>query len=72
MKKMNSYFSPCKQTIKLGRLNTCEIQIEDNLLSKCQAHINYSEEKGWIITDGFAGKPSTNGTWYDSNKFTNH
>ena len=58
-----SYFSPCKQIVKIGRLNTCEIQIEDNLLSKYQAHIIYSEEKGWIIIDGFNAKPSTNGTW---------
>ena len=33
-------------------------------MSKYQAHIIYSEEKGWIILDGYNGKPSTNGTWY--------
>ncbi len=47
----------------MGRLNTCEIQIDDNLLSKHQAHINYYEGQGWVITDGHNGKPSTNGTW---------
>jgi hypothetical protein len=46
-------------------MNNCEVQIEDNLLSKFQSHIAYDdEEKGWTFFDGFKSKPSTNGTWY--------
>ena len=47
----------------IGRFKDCEIQIEDNLLSKYQAHIIYTEENGWILIDGVNAKSSTNGTW---------
>ena len=49
--------------IKIGRSNACEIPIEDNSLSKFQAAITFDPEKGWIIRDGYEGRPSTNGTW---------
>ena len=45
-------------------MNSCEVQIDDNLLSKFQANIKYDEITGWILNDGFEGKTSTNGTWY--------
>ena len=47
----------------IGRHTECEIQIEDHLLSKYQAHIIYTKEKGWVLIDGVKAKPSTNGTW---------
>jgi len=28
-----------------------------------QAFITYVPDKGWTLTDGFDGRPSTNGTW---------
>ncbi len=49
--------------IRIGRHNGCEICIEDNTLSKRQAHVLFSPEKGWQLIDGYEGKPSTNGTW---------
>ncbi len=63
--KNASYFSPAKQTVKIGRLNSCEIQIEDSLMSKYQAEIQFTD-KGWILSDGANGKSSTNGTWYQT------
>ncbi len=58
-----SYFNPSSDIIRIGRLNNCEIPIEDTSLSKCQAHIEYAETRGWVLTDGYEGKASTNGTW---------
>ena len=58
-----SYFNASSETIRIGRLNNCEVQIEDSLLSKYQATIRFYEEKGWILEDGFESKLSTNGTW---------
>jgi len=58
-----SYFNPSSDIIRIGRLNVCEIPIEDNSLSKFQATIKYDDKKGWIIQDGNEGRPSTNGTW---------
>ena len=56
--------------IKVGRHNNCEICIEDSTLSKYQAHITYLPESGWMLTDGYDKKQSTNGTWlYISEQF---
>mmetsp|Transcript_39541 Transcript_39541/g.29204 ORF Transcript_39541/g.29204 Transcript_39541/m.29204 type:complete len:212 (+) Transcript_39541:510-1145(+) len=50
------------QEIIIGRTPNCDIRIEDKLLSKAQATVKY--EKGeWVLTDGFEGRESTNGTW---------
>jgi len=49
--------------IKIGRRNNCEIQVEDNLLSKYQCTIKFLPEEGWILIDGTEKRPSTNGTW---------
>jgi pSer/pThr/pTyr-binding forkhead associated (FHA) protein len=59
----NSYFNGEQHTINIGRFYTCELQIEDSLLSKYQAQITYAETQGWVLTDGHNGKSSTNGTW---------
>ena len=58
-----SYFNPSPDVIKMGRHNSCEICIEDNTLSKFQAHILFTPEKGWSLIDGHDNKPSKNGTW---------
>jgi pSer/pThr/pTyr-binding forkhead associated (FHA) protein len=59
--------------IKIGRANECEITIEDNMLSRVHCTIEYQENVGWIIRDGYniktmtgsyEVKQSTNGTWY--------
>ena len=51
------------EVLRIGRMNNCEVQIEDSLLSKYQAHITYSDINGWVLMDGYEGKASTNGTW---------
>ncbi len=55
--------NPSPDIIRIGRLHSCEIHIEDNSLSKYQANISYDPEKGWILMDGYEGRQSTNGTW---------
>jgi len=50
--------------IRIGRAQSSEIVIDDNLISKCHASM-WKEEQGWMVADGDAEKrkPSTNGTW---------
>ena len=52
-------------TIRIGRMFTCEIQIEDSLISKYQSTVLYDPEQGWVLVDGdvSTGRKSTNGTW---------
>ena len=58
------YFKPDMDIIKMGRSNTCDVAIEDAVLSKLQAHIYFNQEKEcWVLEDGFNGKRSLNGTW---------
>ena len=58
------YFKPDTENIKIGRSNSCEVVIEDAVLSKFQAHIYFDSEKEcWYLLDGFQGKRSLNGTW---------
>jgi len=48
----------------VGRSPNCDIRIDDELLSKTQAHVYFDKnENAWVIMDGYQGKPSTNGTW---------
>ena len=51
--------------ITIGRGRSCDIEIEDYLLSKVQCCIYYDMMAGWTIADGdtLAQKESTNGTW---------
>ncbi len=37
--------------------------MDDNMMSKFQAHITYEPDRGWLLLDGWNGRPSTNGTW---------
>lgn len=59
----NFYFPPSNMIISIGRFSLADILIEDNLLSKIHCSITYSENQGWIFSDGHDGKPSTNGCW---------
>lgn len=51
--------------IRIGRAQDCDICINDMLLSKYQASILYSHNKGWMLIDGnlIRQRPSTNGAW---------
>lgn len=50
--------------IRIGRAQSSEVVIDDNLISKCHATI-WREEQTWLVGDGDAEKQrtSTNGTW---------
>ena len=66
-------FLPTKSKIKIGRAFNCEIVIDDILLSRIHCTIEYKNNIGWIIRDGYNNKDnvedstdnkgSTNGTW---------
>ena len=66
-------FLPTKSKIKIGRASNCEIVIDDILLSRIHCTIEYKNNIGWIIRDGYNNnknneesidiKASTNGTW---------
>lgn len=56
-------FTKDDKTIKVGRMSDCEIRFEGSSLSRYQLTIEYNEDKGWVVVDGFNGKNSTNGTW---------
>ena len=65
------FFNPNQfKRIYIGRDISCNIIIDDSLLSRVHCTIDYTEEEdGWIIYDGKIdddvkkNKPSTNGTW---------
>lgn len=50
--------------VHIGRLPTCEIIIDDNLISKCHTSIWFQHDS-WVVCDGDVEKMrnSTNGTW---------
>jgi len=48
--------------VVIGRTPSCDIKIDDKLLSKMQAMIR-QEQGEWVLYDGFQGRESTNGTW---------
>ena len=63
-----------EKQIVIGRTPDCDIRINDKLLSKNQATIAFAEQQtivngvidtqlAWVLSDGFNGKNSTNGTW---------
>ena len=48
----------------MGRSPNCDIRIEDELLSKAQGEIYFDPSvSSWVLSDGFNGNVSTNGTW---------
>ena len=62
--------------ITIGRSQKCDIIIEDMMLSKIQAFIEYnSKSKKFYLNDGDGVKESTNGTWVfilNATKITNN
>lgn len=56
-------FTKEDKVIKIGRMSDCDIRFEGSSLSRYQLTIEYNEEKGWVVADGYNGKNSTNGTW---------
>ena len=62
--------------ITIGRSQKCDIIIEDMMLSKIQAFIEYnSKTKKFYLNDGDETKESTNGTWVfilNATKITNN
>ena len=64
------FFNPKQfRRIYIGRDISCNIIVDDSLLSRVHCTMEYDEEEGWIIYDGkidddeSKNKPSTNGTW---------
>lgn len=50
--------------IVIGRTPDCDIRLNDKLLSKKQASIEFDAAKSaWMLIDGINNKASTNGTW---------
>lgn len=49
--------------VKIGRMSSCDIKINDSGLSRTQCVIRF--DNGWhlIDADGTPGRTSTNGTW---------
>ena len=64
------FFNPKQfKRVYIGRDISCNIIVDDSLLSRVHCTIEYEEEEGWVIYDGKIdddenkNKPSTNGTW---------
>lgn len=64
------FFNPKQfKKIYIGRDISCNIIVDDSLLSRVHCTIEYDDEEGWVIYDGKIdddernNKPSTNGTW---------
>ncbi|OMJ81919.1 hypothetical protein SteCoe_17508 [Stentor coeruleus] len=60
-------FNPDDSPIKIGRMDDCQIKIEDSGLSRYHCMVYY--DKYWILKDGDGNKNSTNGTWIFAEKF---
>ena len=62
------FFNPKQfKRIYIGRDISCNIIIDDSLLSRIHCTLEYDDEVGWVIYDGKIddneNKKSTNGTW---------
>ena len=64
------FFNPQQfKKIFIGRDISCNIIVDDTLLSRVHCTIEYKEGDGWVISDGkidediSQNRPSTNGTW---------
>ena len=62
------FFNPKQfKRIYIGRDISCNIIIDDSLLSRIHCTLEYDDEEGWVIYDGKIdvneNKKSTNGTW---------
>ena len=64
------FFNPQQfKRIYVGRDISCNIIVDDSLLSRVHCTIEYKDDEGWYISDGkidddlSQNRPSTNGTW---------
>jgi hypothetical protein len=64
------FFNPQQfKRIYIGRDISCNIIVDDTLLSRVHCTIEYKDNEGWFISDGkiddelSENRPSTNGTW---------
>ena len=64
------FFNPKQfKRVYIGRDISCNIIMDDSLLSRVHCTIEYNDEEGWVIYDGkidddeSKNKQSTNGTW---------
>ena len=64
------FFNPQQfKRIYIGRDISCNIIVDDTLLSRVHCTIEYKDDEGWFILDGkiddevSQNRPSTNGTW---------
>ena len=62
------FFNPKQfKRLYIGRDISCNIIIDDSLLSRIHCTLEYDDEEGWVIYDGKIddneNKKSTNGTW---------
>ena len=63
------FFNPQQfKRIFIGRDISCNIIVDDSLLSRVHCTIEYRDNEGWFISDGKVdddslSRPSTNGTW---------
>ena len=64
------FFNPQQiKTVYVGRDISCNIIVNDTLLSRVHCTIEYKDNEGWFILDGKIDeelsekRPSTNGTW---------
>jgi pSer/pThr/pTyr-binding forkhead associated (FHA) protein len=47
----------------VGRHSSCDVKVDDTLISKFQCTIYFNPGNGWVLLDGHNEKQSTNGTW---------
>ena len=56
------------QTVRIGRMQDCDVKFDGTSLSRYQTSIEF-ENGEWYVSDGYNGKPSTNGTWIFAEDF---
>lgn len=69
--KLTHIFNPQQfKKVYVGRDISCNIIVDDSLLSRVHCTIEYKDDIGWVIYDGRCEdddpskyRPSTNGTW---------
>ena len=53
-----------KRTAVMGRVDDCDLIVEDSILSKKHCTFTYdASQQKWAVTDGFNLRSSLNGTW---------
>ena len=49
--------------ILIGKGENCNIVLNDEVLDDIHCNIEFRNQKGWVISDGYNQKNSDNGTW---------